>query len=382
MRTILALLATVLSASATSGVQWQIGVVDSGIGGEYSSLRLDKWGNAHVAYVDSNDANLKYAFWDHQLNKWFTTTLDRTRGFCSLALDSEQRPHISYLDYGDARVKYARWTGATWEKQSIPVRAKNISFYTSIALTLDDRPSITYYEYEGPDGEQELHLRNVTLSAGQWELRTVDSTPGSGKFNSIATDSRGYQQIAYGNVKYEDASLRYANWNGRSWSVEILEGAGQPGTSMWSVSLCVDKADRPHIAYTDVRNRLIKHAVKTNGKWNLEVVDSIRKEGYPDRNGIALDDAGNLYISYFDAGAGLLKLAHKEGRQWVTETVDRGFAGFTNSLQICQGAIWLTYSDQSRKDLKFARRMLQNGPALPQSSTVLPDSARHGEGQQ
>ena len=374
MKTALVMLALVLSVSATAG-EWQIGVVESGIGGQFSSLRVDTWGNAHVVYLDTNGAVLKYAFRDRRLNKWFTTSIDRSLGFCSIVLDSDQHPHVSYLGYGDGQLKYARWTGTTWQKQSIPIRAKNISFYTSIALAAGNRPSITYYEYEDAGGEQELHLRDVTLNGSQWELRTVDPAPGSGKFNFIASDSHGALHVAYGNVKYENASLRYASWNGSAWQVEILEGAGQPGTSMWSTALAMDTADRPHIAYTDVLKRLVKYAVKVNGKWNTEVVDAIRKEGYPDRNGIALDETGTPYISYYDAGAGVLKLAHKAGSKWVTEIVDDNFAGYTSSLQICDGEIWMTYADETHQDLKFARHRLEKTVQSPeQSSKVMQNS--------
>ena len=290
----------------------------------------------------------------------------------SIALDSYQRPHISYLDWGNGKLKYAHWTGTSWEKQTLQIHAKEISFYTSIAIDHNDNPSITYYEYFGPDGEQELHLRNVSWSGVGWELRTVDPTAGSGKFNSIVADRAGNLHVAYGNVKYEDASLRYASWNGHSWDVEILEGAGHPGTERWSSTLFIDKSDRPHIAYTDPMNRVVKYATKINGGWTIEVVDKLNKEGYPDRNGMALDAAGNPYISYYDAGAGLLKLAHRVGTQWVTEVVDRNFSGYTNSLQIYRGTIWITYADQSQKDLKFARRTIELSAPLQQTTEAIP----------
>jgi hypothetical protein len=366
------LFGSVMLAAAGTG-EWQIGVVDAGVGGQYSSLRIDAYGNGHVAYVEANDAYLKYAFWDHRLNKWFTTVVDRSVGFCSLALDSEQRPHISYLDYGYGRLQYARWTGTAWEKQTLQINAKQINFYTSIALGPNNNPSITYYEYLGPEGEQELHLRNVSWNGSQWELRTVDPTPGSGKFNSTAADSAGNMHVAYGNVSNEYTGLRYASWNGHSWDVEILEGEGRPGTTMWSTTLFIDKADQPHIAYTDGKNRLVKYATKANDKWTTEVVDSLIKAGFPDRNGIALDEAGNPYISYYDAGNGLLKLAHRVGRQWVTEVVDRNYAGYTSSLQIYQGTIWITYADQSQKDLRFARRTLETpAPVLQERAKGIP----------
>ena len=165
-------------------------------------------------------------------------------------------------------------------------------------------------------------------------------------------------------MEYKNASLRYARWNGHSWDVEVLEGAGRPGTSMWSVSMVLDKADAPHIVYTDAVNGLVKYATRKAGKWDLQIVDSLANVGYPDRNGIALDEEGHPYISYFDPGRGLLKLAHLKDNKWVTEVVDRNSAGFTSSLQIDHRNIWLTYLDGTGQRLKFARRSLEQAVSV------------------
>lgn len=349
-----------LGAAVCANVQpdpWQIEVVDPNGGGS-SSLRVDRYGNAHVAYIDELRNVLKYSFWDKGLHKWFTTTVDRGFGTCSLVLDREQHAHISYDEYGTGKLKYAYWDGYTWQKQTIETAAKQIAFYNSIALDLKGNPMISYYEYFGASDENSLRLRVASWNGTAWEVRTVDDTKGSGKFNSIATDSSGNPRIGYGNVKYEDASLRYARWDGRSWQIEIIEGAGTPGTSRWSVSMILDKADNPHIACTDVNNRLVKYATRKDNKWQIEVVDSLVKEGYPDRYGIALDAEGNPYLSYYDAGIGVLKVAWRKNGQWVHEVVDQNFAGFTSSLQIYDGTIWVTYEDEGSRSLKCARRLL------------------------
>jgi hypothetical protein len=350
----LAALGLLFLGSARSA-EWTVGLVEPGAGGRFSSLRIDKYDNAHVSYFDESQSLIVYSFWDHSLNKWFTTSVDRGSGFCSLALDSKQHPHISYPE-GSEKVTEAYWDGSAWQKRPVVTQAKIINYYTSIALDAQDNPMISFYEEIGA-GYNQGRLRTVAWNGKYWELRTVDGDIGSGKFNSIAMDSMGHPQIAYGNVEYKNASLRYARWNGRSWEIEVLEGAGKPGTSMWSVAMVLDKADQPHIAYTDVANRLVKYATKKGGRWDLQAVDSLSRVSYPDRNGIALDDKGDPYISYYDAAQGLLKVAHQENQRWVTEVVDRSFAGLNSSLQIAHGRIWITYADESGERLKFALRL-------------------------
>ena len=53
----------------------------------------------------------------------------------------------------------------------------------------------------------------------------------------------------------------------------------------------------------------------------IDPVDRLVEAGYPDRNGIALDEDGNPYLSYFDLGAGTIKVAHKVNGKWVGEIV-------------------------------------------------------------
>lgn len=339
---------------------WQIETVDPGGGGKFSSLRIDRYGNVHVAYFDPAAGLLKYAFRDHVVNKWFTTAVDKSSGFCSMVLDSRSRPRISYDEYDTGRLKYAYWDGSTWRKQTIQLSAKNISYYTSIVVDSQDRPSISFYEYLDAAGDTAIRLREISWDGKVWELRTADPEMGSGKFNSLLVDSAGRLHIAYANVKYEGASIRYATWNGKSWETEFVEGSGGTGYSAYSVFAVLDKNDIAHITYTDVRDRSVKYATKINGKWRVDVVDSVSKVAYPDRNGLVFDSSGVPYVSYYDAGLGVLKLAHLVHGKWLLETVDQNFAGYTSSLQIYDGTIWISYADENSASLKVARRKLDD----------------------
>jgi hypothetical protein len=340
--------------------EWQIQVVDPGGGGKYLALRMDSFGNAHISYLNEQTHELKYVFWDHRLNRWFTMKLDnRCNGFTSLALDSQQHPHISYLEYGTGRLKYAHFDGTAWKTEAVPLAVKLIEYYTSIALDSKDLPAMSYYEIlnqTSPD--YVLHLRTVRFNGKYWELSTVDGAAGSGKFNALAMGHDGNLQVAYANVRDETASLRYARWNGTSWNSQTLQGSERP-QPMYSVNMVLGKDDVPHVTYTDAVNRLIKYATIREGKWQFETVDAIAEGAFPDRNGIALDDHGNPYVSYFDSGAGSLIVARREGNKWTAEIVDNSFAGFTPSIQIANDEIVVMYYDTITNSLKCARRPLQ-----------------------
>jgi hypothetical protein len=354
------LLATAIAACLPAG-EWRIGFVDGSLGGKSSSLRIDKFGNAHVAYTDPEQSLLQYSFWDHELQKWFTKPIGGGSAFLSLTLDSKESPHISLP--GPASVLHVYWDGKSWQTQPIPIAARVINYYTSIMLDSHDKPAISFYEEAGL-GDNFLRLRVVSwdMDTMRWIVRTVDGDHGSGKFNSMAIDSAGRLQIAYGNVEYMNLSLRYARWSGSAWQPEILESTGD---SMWSVAMILDKDDVPHIAYSNLQKKLVKYATKQNGKWVFQVVDGISKVAYPDRNGIALDAQGNPYISYYDAGEGVLKVAYRKGDKWVHEIVDQDFAGLNSSLQIYDTTIWITYADEAGGRLKFARGTVEQAAPAP-----------------
>jgi hypothetical protein len=91
----------------------------------------------------------------------------------------------------------------------------------------------------------------------------------------------------------------------------------------------------------------------------------LARVGYPDRNGIAIDDEGEPYVSYFDAGRGVLKLAHRKADKWFIEILDQNVAGATSSIQIAAGSVWVTYADEGGQSLKCARRPLASQPPGP-----------------
>lgn len=337
---------------------WKTEVVDPG-GGEFSSLRIDLYGNVHIAYFDPNNSSLKYAFWDHNLKKWFTATLDKSSGFCSMVLDRKGHPHIAYDEYDTGKLKYTYWDGSVWHRQTIQLAARNITYYTSVVIDKQDRPSISFYEYIGADTNGfAIRLRVVSWDGKAWEVRTVDPEKGSGKFNSLLINSTGQLSVAYANVKSEGTSLRYAHWDGRSWNREILEGTPNSSYGAWSVFALMDKHDVPHITYTDLRDHAVKYATRDHGKWTIQVVGTISRWAYPDRNGLALDRAGNPYVSYYDAGLGALKVAHRVNGRWVTETVEQNFSGYTSSIQIHDGTIWVSYAAENSNGLIVSHRKI------------------------
>jgi hypothetical protein len=361
--------------SATESSPWRIETVDASGSGESTSMKIDKDGNAHICYVFGRGTALKYAFWDHLLNRWFVMVVDAYPNACSLALDSKQRPHISYADYGTgdgARLHYAHWDGTSWKKAPVPLNAVKIAAYSSIGLDAEDKPTIAYYEYRGPRGTDfKIRLRSVRWTGKEWEVRTVDAEEGSGKANHMTTDPQGNFHLVYANVGVGD--MRYAYWDGKKWSLEMVEGRRQSGGHYvgQSCAVTVDREGNPHVTYMNASTLQIKYAVRKAGRWvKHQVVDQLTGSTDDfDRNSIVVDDTGRPWISYYDVGQGILKLAHLEGDKWVIETVDGNGSGFTSSMQIDRGKMWISYADFVSNSLKVASRDMNlvssNGNTVP-----------------
>lgn len=357
---------------------WHIDVVDStGVGG-YSSMKIDREGNVHVAYVVQPDT-LRYAFWDRHVKRWFNMGVAKGVGMCDLTLDSMGRPHISYVDSGStsgAKLRYTHWDGQSWKTQPIPLNSDIIAYYDSIVLDPQDNPTISFYEYRGPkDTEIKIRLRTVMWNGRYWEVRTIDPEEGSGKFNSMAVDSQGHIHLAYANVS--EGSARHAYWDGKTWTRDVIEShEAAMGYTGYSMRIVIDKEDQPHAAYTNASSNVVEYAARRNGRWQVEPVDRLSSAGYPDRNSIALDDEGRPYIGYFDAGRGLLFVAHKEGQKWVSESVDGSGSGFTSSMQIDHDqTLWIGYADQGAGVFKVAHREL-NAQAPVSSASTAPVSRK------
>jgi hypothetical protein len=236
------------SAVPSRAGDWRVESVDNSGPGRSSSLKIDSRGNAHLAFTveDGNNHPLKYAMWDGGIKRWFVMPVDQGVSTCSLALDSKQRPHIAYVDYGTgsgAKLRYAQWDGSAWKKQAIPLNSDVIAYYTSIALDAQDKPSISFYEYRGPrDTEVRIRMRVVTWTGELWKVGTVDGQEGSGKFNAMAVDGQGRIHLAYANVSAGTAGMRYAAWNGKSWTLEVVEGTAENNgeTVGYSVAIAID----------------------------------------------------------------------------------------------------------------------------------------------
>lgn len=412
-----------------NGTTWNSEVVDNNPEvGSFASLAVDQSGNPHIAYYDATNGTLKYA--TKFYGTWFISTLDTptmmttgsgeartpidplvgpdipvskpwlneefvsdsssllaasgaTRGvgqYTSIAIDSQNRPHISYYqfdleDRNYNHLKYAHWNGSTWKIELIqePGSAGNKAEgkYSSIALDKDDHPHIAFLDDDYDD------LRHAYIGdGGRWNWENIADGPYHGNVG-------GWVSIAYDKTNntchisfYAKSSggLWYAKGtkcnkppatSGRNWTVVTADTAGDVG--MYS-SLILHSG--VYISYYDATNGNLKLAHSTDGtSWSKSVISgtNVNVGLY---TSLAIDDDDHLHITFFNVSYGLLQEAYQGGAsKWAFRTIDENHdVGLASSLDLdSTGRPFISYLDDSPNDLKMAERI---GPATWLTSLV------------
>lgn len=273
---------------------WKREIIDTGGDddredvGWSSDIVLDSKGYPHVIYIGNSNREhvIKYIFWNG--SEWKRSIVDKRFVYgrqeknywtenpgleISLALDALGKPHIAYFDQNSLELKYAMWNNSEWkiqpvEKFQIPEdRRVGADVTPSLALDKSGNPRILYEtsDYSSPI-RTELKLASWTGS--EWKIQTIDTEVFrgmGGRAFSLRLDREDLPHIAYIGVRgisYWD--LKYAHWTGTEWSIELVEAqkSGWSAHYTGSISMSLDKNDKPHISYFDVNKLDLKYAYK------------------------------------------------------------------------------------------------------------------------
>jgi hypothetical protein len=162
--------------------------------------------------------------------------------------------------------------------------------------------------------------------------------------SSLAIDAANSVHLAYYGNSASTGELRYANNASGSWVQETTDSfpqdIGCSGQSGGSLSLAVGTDGTAHVAYSGrYPDYGLKYAVKTDGAWNVDTVDS----GYVPHLSSAVDLAGTAHIAYAD-NSGQLKYAHPDGTgNWHVETIESGNASAPSIALDAAGRVHISY---------------------------------------
>ncbi len=350
------------------GVSWKTEIVDPAPGVGYAaSLAINNTnGWPGISYYDDFNHSLKLALWNG--TAWTLQTVDSApyAGFTSsLAFDSTGKPRIAYVDYvsssGIYRVKYAAWTGTAWNIFPVIDNAGEASL--SLALDQGGGPHISYWRNDYP---RTGGLIYASWGAGSWTLQIVEADLDSGKNNALAFDSLDKPHIAY--LDDWNGVVRYASLSGTTWTSEVAIGSGSLAMIKSNpMSLAFGTGDMPMIAMslgeTDPSQTLVWLVYKSGGVWQTDqTYDLVGSSGarWPS---IAADSSGKPHISYFDYNTGQLhyaKLTAWGPDTWSNTVIDSGAqVGQGVSMAMDRfGQPHIAYMDLSHGIMKYATQYL------------------------
>lgn len=296
----------VYGTAAISGadVTWTWEVVDSfpdenglnpGDAGKYASMAMAADGTPWIAYQDTTNHSLRYAFKSGGV--WTTGLADTGGGmhpdggyWATLAISpSSGAPVVAHHDADTGTLRVSRWDGATFQHDT-PIEGT-----ASVA----------------EDGTE------IAAKVGEYA--------------KLAIGPAGTEYVAYYDRAWGD--LKVAMNTGSGWTVETVDSDGDVG--QWPD--IVISGGVIYVSYHDVTNQNLKLAYGAPGAWTIETVDA---GDYVGADSAVLIKDGNPEIVYFDAVKNDVKLARKSG-SWATSTAaSDGALGYHNEIVEVGGTVY------------------------------------------
>ncbi len=244
-------------------------VVVPGTNGTGNGIAYDSTGKLHFAWFDESTGTLKYAV-RSAANVWGAVqTIDAnplTGQFVSLSLDPQGRPGVAYLDSYNADLKYAHWTGSAWSVQLVDSN-KITGYYPSLKYDAAGRPVISYYYKTG--GDLRVAVGDTSTGAN-WTITAIDTGNDVGRYSSLALN------LATGRwaTAYEDTTtghFKYAEQGKSAWALYMADSTTKYGGGFISLAFS-PITHRPAMSYYDAFNADLKYATFNGSTWSPRAV--------------------------------------------------------------------------------------------------------------
>jgi len=249
------------------------------------------------------------------------------------------------------------------------------------STTFNGQPAIAYTDTKSGD------LKLATYDGKSWKKVTVDGAGGSsGRTTdtisgaiSMCVNGSGTKQTLH--IFYSDATekdLRYAAFNGKSFTIETVDGNGpavndyanltrvRSSSDVSVANACVATASGVQVFYRDESQGVLLGAVKAKtGSWNYELLDGDRKTDGRTTGDVgfhiqAIFDGTKTYVAYDsvvsmnqkkEITAGAIRIATRTGLEptaWAYQTLDistddAAIFGFDVALAKVGGDIFATW---------------------------------------
>jgi hypothetical protein len=200
-------------------------------------------------------------------------------------------------------------------------------------------------------GQQTLLYATRTLDE-QWSapIRIDADSIDAGRYLSLAVDSAGRPGIAYFDATNGD--LRYARWTGERFAIDTIDSRQSVGLY---ASMQFNTDNQPIIAYYQRSKGDLRAAEFVNNAWRISDIDAHANDRGRSVS-MTRNSIGRFGMAYEDSTTGKLKFARQTALGWTIDTIDES----TNGVSFISAAfdptdrLAVSYYDAAPADLKFA----------------------------
>ena len=288
-------------------------------------------------------------------SSWTTQDIDnasRTGYRPSIAIDSQGALHIAYLDRDNTNLRYATNASGSWVLSTVDnssVNPNNVAAKTGIAV--DNRGHV--HIIHPVQGSGVWVLNYTTNVSGSFVSTTItDTTKDDGKYASLAIAGNGSLHISV----YRDnggSDLRYYTDESGVWTNETVRTGSNFGKDS---AIALNSKDEVVIVYRrDDGSDDIYMSVGNRGSWTSSQVASNRNAMYL---AVAIDSNDDVHISSHNSGGSSKDLEYftNSSGSWVRTTLDSGVGGMFGSIVIdSNDDVHIAHADTiGANDLQYA----------------------------
>jgi hypothetical protein len=397
--------------------QWQNEIVDdSGWVGDFNSIAISADGIVHVAYLQSDTLDFRYARRTPAAQgdggSWAAQTLHSYGNAgvgTAIALDSNGHPHMAYVvheNFGMVNLYYVyEVDGGGWSP-SLNAASNRISSNPELVLNSQDQATLFFWRYGQDAG---VYLTAYESNAGLWS-----ETPlGLENAGGLGRDSRDRLLLSYYDAQFQDlkfaiqadvwsdrlevatllgngvyfgaalnpdngpvfslnrGGLERREWRDGAWASEVISPTVLANQHS---SLAFSREGNPHVAYYQGDTGDLIHGQRVDGSWQFTTVDQSGDVGLYPR--LLLRNGDSPVIVYWDSSNNRLKVAERVNQNWLISAQQDGpplnsessrfdAAGFAND-----GGLFISYYDEANSDLRLAR-VLRRGSDWTWSDSLI-----------